>query len=139
MTHVVKPTRGNPFSGSGLVSLAPHDCGRLYVGGNINANLIGGGIFVNSDNASCAADGGSVLLSIHTHHERSRRDSLKIDGSPGLIVNPGPAKSPNPQAAIAYPPNSLGVPAVPPPPPPTTKTAQKLSMASPMTFGNQAV
>ena len=66
VTHVVKPTRGNPFSGSGLVSLAPHACGRLYVGGNINANLIGGGIFVNSDNANCAADGGSESFFLYT-------------------------------------------------------------------------
>ena len=66
VTHVVKPTRGNPFSGSGLVSLAPHACGRLYVGGNVNANLIGGGIFVNSDNASCAADGGSEAFFLYT-------------------------------------------------------------------------
>ena len=114
VTHVVKPTRGNPFSGSGLVSLAPHDCGRLYVGGNINANLIGGGIFVNSDNASCAADGGSASFFLYTPTMNvvGGIDS-KLSGSPGLIVNPGPAKSPNPQAAIAYPPNSLGVPAVP--------------------------
>ncbi len=114
VAHVVLPTHRNPFSGSGLVSLAPHACARLYLGGNVNANLIGGGIFVNSDNSGCAADGGSQAFFLYTPSMNVVGGiSQKLSGSSGLVVNPGPVQSPNLQAAIVYPPKSLGIPAVP--------------------------
>ena len=114
VAHVVMPTHGNPFSGSGLVSLAPHACGRLYVGGNVNANLIGGGIFVNSDGSGCAADGGSQAFLLYSPSMNVVGGiSQKLSGSSGLVVNPGPIQSPDPQAAIMYPPKSLGIPPVP--------------------------
>jgi Flp pilus assembly protein TadG len=112
VAHVILPTRGNPFNGSGLVALAPHDCGRLTVGGNVTANLIGGGIFVNSDNASCAADGGSGASFIYSPGMTVVGGiSSKLQGS-NLIINPGPINSPDPAAAMAYPPD-IGIPPVP--------------------------
>ena len=115
MAHVVPPTKGNPFSaGSGLVSLAPHACGRLYVGGNVYANLIGGGIFVNSDNSGCAADGGSEAFFLYTPSMNVVGGvDPKLSGSSGLTVSPGPSQVNNVDAAIGYPPTSLGFPKVP--------------------------
>ncbi len=62
--HVIPPDRGSPFNGSALVSLAPNGCGVTSLNGNVNANLIGGGIYDNSADPNCALDGpgGSYMV-----------------------------------------------------------------------------
>ena len=61
------PTLEPPFDGNALVSLKPtsHDCsGDFILGGSGEVEVEGGGIFVNSDNSSCAfvQDGCNVIL-----------------------------------------------------------------------------
>jgi hypothetical protein len=104
VVHVIPPTRGNIFPGTGLVALAPHSCGMLYAGGNVKANLKGGGIFVNSDDSSCALNvqGGSNLIF---------SPSVTVVGGTsndgGLIIPPGNLNSPSASSKVDWPPISL--------------------------------
>ncbi len=61
------PTLEPPFEGNALVSLKPssNDCsGDFILGGSGEVEVVGGGIFVNSDNDTCAfmQDGCNVVL-----------------------------------------------------------------------------
>lgn len=61
------PTLEPPFEGNALVSLKPtsNDCsGDFILGGSGEVEVVGGGIFVNSDNETCAfmQDGCNVVL-----------------------------------------------------------------------------
>ena len=54
VAHVLPSQWGPLFNGSGLVSLDPSDSKALTIQGDVNANLIGGGIFVNSTDTNAA-------------------------------------------------------------------------------------
>jgi Flp pilus assembly protein TadG len=101
VVHVIPPVKGNIYPGSGLVSLAPHSCDKLYAGGNVNANLIGGGIFVNSDDPNCALNVQGASNQIYSP-EVTVVGGLSNAG--GLIVEPGPPNSPSPASSVPYPP-----------------------------------
>ena len=54
VARVVPSTTSPMFDGNAVVGLAPHDCQAIKYQGNANTNVIGSGIFVNSDCASAA-------------------------------------------------------------------------------------
>lgn len=55
--------RANPphisefMQGNSISALAPHECQSMFYNGTAQTELIGGGIFVNSDNSSCSNNG----------------------------------------------------------------------------------
>ena len=108
VVHVIPPTHGPMYPGSGLVALAPTACNMLYAGGNVVANLIGGGIFVNSNSPSCAMtiQGGANQL-----YSPTVTVVGGISNSGGLTVQPGPMSSPSPTSALPFPPD--GAPTAP--------------------------
>ncbi|HEY3345823.1 MAG TPA: pilus assembly protein TadG-related protein [Anaerolineaceae bacterium] len=103
VAHVTPPSKAPAFQGSGLVALAPHGCGMLFLNGNLNANLVGGGIFVNSD-GTCAVDGASQAKFVYTPTITVVGNiSNKVSPS-NLIVAPGPANTGAADSALPYPP-----------------------------------
>jgi hypothetical protein len=108
VAHVSVPERGNPFPGSAMVALAPTECatangtgGGIYFGGSGWTNLIGGGMFVNSD-ANCSVDGPGGSYFVYTP---SLVDVGQVDGSVNnLIVQPGPDERGATSRALSYPP-----------------------------------
>lgn len=86
VAHVVPFVEEPLFYGSGLVSLAPSGCSGLTMNGDAFANLVGGGIFINSNDPNCAAVGGGSSF-IFTPSIKVVGEILK--GS-NLIVQPGP-------------------------------------------------
>ncbi len=114
VVHVILPSSGPIFPGSGLVALAPTGCSMLYAGGTVNANLIGGGIFVNSDSNSTspACSAMTVQSSSSMIYSPSVTVVGGISNSGGMIVQPGPETSLSPSSAIPYPP-TVGMPDTP--------------------------
>ena len=108
VAHVIPPPKKSPFNGSGLVSLAPSGCKGTQLGGNLIVNLVGGGMFVNSNDPSCALFGNSGGNLLYT-------PSLTVVGGISsnitLYVVPGPINSPAPSASMQYPPTYM--PAMP--------------------------
>lgn len=123
IVHVVLPVTGPIFPGSGLVALAPTGCSMLYAGGTVNANLIGGGIFVNSNSNSTSP--ACSAMTVQSASSMIYSPSVTVVGgisnSGGMIVQPGPETSNSPSSAIPYPP-TYGVPD-----PPTCSTAATVS------------
>jgi hypothetical protein len=93
------------LNGSAVISLAPtSDCDNdkaFWVHGESTLDIIGGGIFVNSNNPSCA---------LHTNGS----GSIRIDGGEILVV--GGANIQKPQLITPYPPKTNSPP-IPYPPP----------------------
>ncbi len=117
VAHVIPPRPISPFAGTGLVSLAPTGCGMTYLSGNLVANLVGGGIFVNSDGSISSCNGGGGALDGPGNSSFIFTPSLDIVGdlSTKLSVGTGSGSSiivddmshvtyPNPDAALEYPP-----------------------------------
>ena len=109
VAHAVPQPKGPPAGGSALVSLAPTGCatasgsgGGIYIGGNGLANLIGGGLFINS-NSDCALSGAS---NGYLMYSPNLTDVGGIDSSVGsnLIIQPGPSSTNDTNAALTYPP-----------------------------------
>ena len=100
VVHVIPPTHGPMYPGSGLVALAPTACNMLYAGGNVVANLIGGGIFVNSNSPSCAMtiQGGANQL-----YSPTVTVVGGISNSGGLTVQPGPHEFTFPDFCLTIP------------------------------------
>ncbi len=67
VVHLIPGETGPLFNGNALVSLAPTGCKRIWSHGGPKTKLVGGGIFVNSNNPTCA---------------------LETDGNPGEIETP---------------------------------------------------
>ena len=104
VAHLIPQPPGPMWGGSALVSLAPHACansngsgGGIFLGGNNLTNLIGGGMFVNSD-ASCSVEGpgGSYLTYTPSLLDVGGIDTNKVALGTNLIVSPGdPPDYPN--------------------------------------------
>lgn len=113
VVHVILPSRGPIFPGSGLVALAPTGCSMLYAGGTVNANLIGGGIFVNSNSNSTSP--ACSAMTVQSGSSMIYSPSVTVVGgisnSGGMIVQPGPETSLSATSAIPYPP--VGMPTKP--------------------------
>ncbi len=115
VAHVLPQPSGPLFGGSALVSLAPTECanssgtgGGIRFNGNGWTNLIGGGMFVNS-NASCSVAGNSGGFFVYTP---SLTDvggvdpAIIVNPTPGanFIVDPGPLEENKTTSALTYPP-----------------------------------
>ena len=134
VVHVIPPSFVPFFSGSGLVALAPTGCSMFYSGGNVTANLIGGGIFVNSNSNSispaCAAmtiQGGANLI-----YSSTVTVVGGISNAGGLTVLPGPENYLSSSSAIPYPPTT----GVPDKPNCSTLPAATISNSPPITIGS---
>lgn len=108
VVHVVLPKDGPIYPGYGLVALAPTGCSMLYAGGTVNANLIGGGIFVNSDSNSTSPSCSAMTVQSSSSMIYSPSVSVVggISNTGGLIVAPGPESSLDSNAAVDFPPTS---------------------------------
>jgi hypothetical protein len=93
------------LNGSAIISLAPtSDCNdkrSFWVHGESTLSIIGGGIFVNSNNPTCA---------LHTNGN----GSIRIDGGDILVV--GGANIQKPQLLTPFPPKTNSAPISYPPP-----------------------
>jgi len=54
VARVVPSTTSPMFAGNAVVSLSPHDCKAMTLQGNTNTEVIGSGLFVNSDCSTAA-------------------------------------------------------------------------------------
>jgi hypothetical protein len=103
--HVIPPDRGSPFNGSALVSLAPTGCGVTSFNGNVNANLIGGGIYDNSSDPNCALNGPGGSYMVYSPFVDVVGGISSSVGTNNLIVpNPGTNLRTGYQPQLNYPP-----------------------------------
>jgi hypothetical protein len=112
VAHIEPSPAGPLWGGSALVALAPTACatssgtgGGIYLSGNNLSNLIGGGMFINSD-ASCSLSGpgGSYLTYTPSLTDVGGVDTSKVLVGVNFIVSPGPMDTYDANAALSYPP-----------------------------------